>query len=98
MQVTRCSGIALHRGSLPGYAASHGCVRMPFDFAARLFDATRLGLRVIVAPSDVAPIEIAHPVLFLSKPGAGALAAARTAEADEAARKAAQARLGARTG
>ena len=37
---------------------------MPFDFAARLFDATRLGMRVIVAPSDVAPIEIAHPALF----------------------------------
>ena len=42
-------------------------------------------MRVIVAPGDVAPIEIDHPALFLSKPGAGALAAARTAEADEAA-------------
>src|ERR1700694_3891571 len=93
MQRITWSGIALHGGSLPGYAASHGCVRMPFDFAARLFDATRLGLRVIVAPTDVTPIEIAHPVLFLPKPGAGALAAGRTAEADEAARKADQARL-----
>ena len=99
MQRITWSGIALHGGPLPGYPASHGCVRMPFDFAARLFDATRLGLRVIVAPTDVAPIEIAHPVLlFLSKPGAGALAAARTAEADEAARKGAdQARLAAVT-
>jgi hypothetical protein len=97
MQRITWSGIALHGGSLPGYAASHGCVRMPFDFAARLFDATRLGLRVIVAPTDVTPIEIVHPVLFLSKPGAGALAAARTAEADEAARKADQARLAAVT-
>src|SRR5258707_2725819 len=88
MQRVTWSGIALHGGALPGYPASHGCVRMPFDFAARLFDATRLGLRVIVAPTDVAPIEIAHPVLFLSKPGAGALAAARTAEADEATRNA----------
>src|ERR1700694_1010253 len=93
MQRITWSGIALHGGSLPGYAASHGCVRMPFDFAARLFDATRLGLRVIVAPNDVTPIEIAHPVLFLPKPGAGALAAVRTAEADETARKADQARL-----
>ena len=66
---------------------------MPFDFAARLFEATRLGLRVIVAPTDVAPVEIAHPVLFLSKPGVRAFAAARRAEADEAARKADQARL-----
>jgi hypothetical protein len=97
MQRITWSGIALHGGPLPGYPASHGCVRMPFDFAARLFDATRPGLRVIVAPNDVAPIEIAHPALFPSRPGAGALAAARTAEADEAARKTDQARLAAGT-
>ena len=97
MQRITWSGIALHGGALPGYPASHGCVRMPFDFAARLFDATERGLRVIVAPTDVAPIEIAHPVLFLSKPGDGALAAARTAEADEAAKRADQARLAAGT-
>jgi L,D-transpeptidase catalytic domain len=95
MQRVTWSGIALHGGPLPGYPASHGCVRMPFDFAARLFDATRLGLRVIVAPSDVVPIEIVHPVLFLSNPSAVALAAARAAQADEAARKADQARLAA---
>src|SRR3984893_5721171 len=79
MQRITWSGIALHGGVLPGCAASHGCVRMPFDFADGLFDAPRRGLRVIVAPADVAPIEIAHPALFPSKPGAGALAAARTA-------------------
>jgi hypothetical protein len=95
MQRITWSGIALHGGPLPGYPASHGCVRMPFDFAARLFDATRLGLRVIVAPTDVAPVEIAHPALFPPKPGAGALAAARAAEADEAARNADLARLAA---
>ena len=97
MQRITWSGIALHGGVLPGYAASHGCVRMPFDFAADLFDATRLGLRVIVAPTDVKPVAIAHPVLFRPKPGAGALAAARTAEADDAASKAEQARLAAVT-
>ena len=97
MQRITWSGIALHGGPLPGYPASHGCIRLPFDFAARLFDETLLGMRVIVAPTDVTPIEIAHPVLFRSKPGAGALVAARTAEADEAARKAAQARLAAVT-
>src|SRR6266566_3929865 len=95
MQRITWSGIALHGGALPGYPASHGCVRMPFDFAERLFDATRLGLRVIVAPTDVAPIEIVHPALFPSKPEAAALAVARTAEADEAAKKADQARLAA---
>src|SRR5437763_13373239 len=59
MQRITWSGIALHGGPLPGYPASHGCVRMPFDFAARLFEATRLGLRVIVAPTAAAPVEIA---------------------------------------
>jgi hypothetical protein len=98
MQRLTWSGIALHGGPLPGYPASHGCVRMPFDFAEHLFDMTQMGLRVIVAPADVAPIEIANPVLLLlSKPdaGAGALAAARTAEMDEAGRKADQMRLAA---
>ena len=93
MQRITWSGIALHGGALPGYPASHGCIRMPFDFASRLFDATRIGLRVIVAPTDAAPVEIAHPVLFRAKPGAGALAATRIADADEATRKANQARL-----
>src|ERR1700694_3667000 len=93
MQRITWSGIALHGGVLPGHPASHGCIRLPFDFAARLFDTTAMGMRVIVAPTDVAPVEIAHPVLFQPKPGAGALAAARSAEAEEAARKAAQAKL-----
>jgi hypothetical protein len=97
MQRITWSGIALHGGPLPGHPASHGCVRMPFDFAAQLFDKTPLGMRVIVAPSDVAPTEITHPALLLSKPGAGALAAARIAEADEATRKADQAKRDAGT-
>ncbi len=95
MQRITWSGIALHGGVLPGHAASHGCVRMPYDFAARLFDETRVGMRVIVAPSDATPAEIAHPALFGPKPGAGALAAARAAEADEAVRKADQAKVAA---
>ena len=93
MQRITWSGIALHGGVLPGHPASHGCVRMPYDFAESLFDETTMGMRVIVAPGDVAPIEIAHPVLFQPKPGVSALAAARTAEAQEAAKKAVQARL-----
>jgi lipoprotein-anchoring transpeptidase ErfK/SrfK len=55
MQRITWSGIALHGGPLPGYPASHGCIRMPYDFAARLFDLTRMGMRVIVAPTEVAP-------------------------------------------
>jgi hypothetical protein len=97
MQRITWSGIALHGGVLPGRPASHGCIRLPFDFAERLFDATAMGMRVIVAPTDVAPVEFAHPAPLQPKPGAGAMAAARTAEAQEAARKAAEARLAAAT-
>jgi hypothetical protein len=56
-----------------------------------------MGMRVIVAPTDVAPVELAHPLLFQPKPGAAALAAARAAEAQEATRKAAEARIAAGT-
>jgi hypothetical protein len=45
MQRITWNGIALHGGPLPGYAASHGCVRMPYDFAEKLFDKTRIGMR-----------------------------------------------------
>src|SRR6187401_1924733 len=50
MQRITWNGIALHGGPLPGYAASHGCVRMPFGFADRLYNKTRIGMRVIIAP------------------------------------------------
>src|SRR6202158_2301077 len=40
MQRITWNGIALHGGPLPGYAASHGCVRMPYGFAEKLFDKT----------------------------------------------------------
>lgn len=86
------SGIALHGGVVPSYPASHGCVRMPYDFAKQLFDLTQIGLRIIVSPTDVAPTEVVHPILSLSKPDNSALAATRVADADEAARKADQAR------
>src|SRR5262249_22204536 len=74
MQRITWNGIALHGGPLPGYAASHGCVRMPFGFAEKLFDKTRLGMRVIIAPNDPAPIEFSHPALLV--PNAEAVAAA----------------------
>src|SRR6267143_6371200 len=95
MQRVTWSGIALHGGPLPGHPASHGCVRMPYDFAKRLFGMTKLGMRVIVAPSDVTPVEIIHPAVFPAQPRAGSVAAARAAEADEATRKADRARLAA---
>jgi hypothetical protein len=58
------SGVALHEGPLPGYPASHGCIRMTHEFAARLWVVARLGVRVIVARNDVIPVDFAHPRLF----------------------------------
>jgi hypothetical protein len=88
MQRLTWNGIALHGGPLPGYAASHGCVRMPYDFAEKLFDKTRIGMRVIISPNDAAPVEFSHPALFV--PNAEAIAAA-PARAETLAREAAEA-------
>lgn len=60
------SGIALHAGNLPGYPASHGCVRLPMDFSARLFEVTHLGTPVIISGSHSDPWELTHPGMVLS--------------------------------
>jgi hypothetical protein len=88
MQRITWNGIALHGGPLPGYAASHGCVRLPFGFAERLFEKTRIGMRVIIAPDDTTPVPFSHPALLV--PNAEALAAARV-RAEPLAREAAEA-------
>ena len=88
MQRITWNGIALHGGPLPGYAASHGCVRMPYGFAEKLFDKTWIGMRVIIAPHDAAPVAFSHPALFV--PNAEAVAAA-PAKAETLTREAAQA-------
>ena len=66
MQRITWSGVSLHEGQLPGYPASHGCVRLPHSFAEQIFPLTKVGMRVIIAHDDVAPIDFAHP--FLLKP------------------------------
>ena len=58
------TGMALHAGVLPGYAASHGCVRLPHDFAERLYDVTNMGMQVLVVQEEIAPAEIAQPFMF----------------------------------
>jgi hypothetical protein len=83
MQRITWSGIALHAGVLPGYPASHGCIRMPYDFAEQLFPLTRLGLRVVVAHDDTAPAPISHPLLPKPLPaGETAVAVPATFEND----------------
>jgi hypothetical protein len=68
MQRLTWSGIALHAGFLPGYPASHGCVRMPLEFAERLFQRGKLGMRVIVVRDDMSPADFTHPALFAPAP------------------------------
>ena len=68
MQRITWSGIALHAGDLPGYPASHGCIRLTHDFAVRLFHLTKRGTRVIIAHDDIRPAEISSPQLFVPKP------------------------------
>ena len=88
MQRITWNGVALHGGPLPGYAASHGCVRMPFGFAEKLFDKTQIGMRVIISPGDAEPVEFSHPSLFV--PNAEAIAAV-PAKAEALPREAAEA-------
>jgi len=88
MQRITWNGVALHGGPLPGYAASHGCIRMPYGFAEKLFDKTRIGMRVIIAPNDAVPVEFSHPNLLV--PNAESIAAA-PARAEPLSREAAEA-------
>ena len=64
MQRLTWSGTALHGGVVPGYPASHGCVRLPFSFAPRLFGITTVGEHVVVARAAVTPQPIEHANLF----------------------------------
>lgn len=68
MQRITWSGIALHAGVVPGYPASHGCIRLPMAFATKLWGWTRMGARVIITPGEISPSDIAHPQLLAQKP------------------------------
>lgn len=59
------SGIALHAGKLPGYPASHGCIRLPMAFSENLFGVTHLGTPVIISGSHADPSELIHPGMVL---------------------------------
>ncbi|MFH1341538.1 MAG: L,D-transpeptidase family protein [Pseudomonadota bacterium] len=67
MQRITWSGIAMHAGALPGYPASHGCIRMPMAFAARMWNWTRMGARVIVTSGEITPARFSHPLLAEQK-------------------------------
>ena len=63
MQRITWSGIAMHLGVVPGYPASHGCIRLPAGSAERLWGLTRVGERVVISPSEVAPAAFTNPLL-----------------------------------
>jgi len=56
-------GVALHAGGLPGYPESHGCVHLPTEFARLLFDATTMGMVVVIAKEGLAPEDLVHPTV-----------------------------------
>ena len=67
MQRITWSGIAMHAGVLPGYPASHGCIRMPPAFAVKMYGWTRMGARVVVTPGEMTPASFSHPLLVTQK-------------------------------
>jgi lipoprotein-anchoring transpeptidase ErfK/SrfK len=60
-------GVALHAGNLPGFPASHGCVRLSMEFAKKLFEVTPMGGTVVIAGGHEDPV---------TRPAAGVLAPA----------------------
>jgi len=93
MQRITWSGVAMHAGVLPGYPASHGCIRMPMAFAVKMWNWTKMGTRVVVAPGEMSPTSFSHPLLVTQKvvpgtagePQADAPVAPKTDKASDAA-------------
>jgi lipoprotein-anchoring transpeptidase ErfK/SrfK len=100
MQRITWSGIAIHAGVLPGYAASHGCIRMPNAFAIKMWNWTRMGARVVITPGEISPASFSHPLLAAQRaaplpadePQAVVPPAAKSGKASDASTKPADAR------
>ncbi len=84
MQRITWSGVALHAGALPGYPASHGCIRLPYGFSQKLYGMTKLGARVIVSRDPAPPMAIAHDRLFGAYPAPPVLSTASIENEPEA--------------
>lgn len=72
MQRLTWQGVALHAGKLPGYPASHGCIRLPAGFAKLLYGATRLGMTVVITDEKVTPRIAPAPAIVSPVPGEAA--------------------------
>ncbi|MEM8665253.1 MAG: L,D-transpeptidase, partial [Pseudomonadota bacterium] len=84
MQRLTWGGVALHAGHLPGYPASHGCVRLPRAFSAELFAVTHLGVPVVVADETSDPASVVHPGFLLPAEAEAEANAALVAAASKA--------------
>ncbi len=72
MQRLTWGGIAMHAGNLPGYPASHGCIRTPLAFAKLLFGITKMGITVVITQDALVPVVVAKPgVLKRDERGTG---------------------------
>jgi lipoprotein-anchoring transpeptidase ErfK/SrfK len=67
MQRITWSGVAIHAGVLPGYPASHGCIRMPTAFAVKMWNWTKMGARVVITPGEMTPASFSHPLLVAQR-------------------------------
>jgi hypothetical protein len=88
MQRITWSGVALHEGENIGHPASHGCIRMPREFAMKLFSVTKVGVRVIIARNELKPVPFADAHLFVHKAMPAPAPAAAVPTAPEATRTA----------
>ena len=68
MQRLTWQGVALHAGKLPGYAASHGCIRLPAGFAKLLYGTTKLGMTVVITDMAASPRIAPGPGILSSLP------------------------------
>lgn len=66
MQRLTWGGIALHAGQLPGYPASHGCIRLPLGFAKLLYGVTRISMTVVIAKVEATPMIAPTPGLLVA--------------------------------
>jgi L,D-transpeptidase-like protein len=68
MQRLTWDGVALHAGKIPGYPASHGCVRLPAKFAPMLYEVTSLGAEVTIVDQSVYSAEDALALTSSGRP------------------------------
>ena len=74
MQRLTWDGIAMHGGQLPGYPASHGCIRLPLAFAKALYGVTQMNQEVFVLRDTATPVKrpepkpVVDPVVVLPPP------------------------------